>query len=112
MRFLHTADTHTGFTAYNATTSAGVNQREIDSLDAFKQIDRQKFGLYIRGKINANYKKYIDRKYPWWKEYYHGPYSNLIDDVLVDDFRMDFKYHQLMSDSDERFDYCETEFME
>ncbi|RLF28808.1 MAG: exonuclease SbcCD subunit D [Thermoplasmata archaeon] len=37
MRILHVSDTHLGYTAYRKTTEDGINQREIDIYDAFKQ---------------------------------------------------------------------------
>lgn len=38
MNIFHLADTHVGFAAYRKTTREGVNQREQDTFDAFKQI--------------------------------------------------------------------------
>ncbi|RLF42173.1 MAG: exonuclease SbcCD subunit D [Thermoplasmata archaeon] len=38
MRFLHIADTHLGFSAYRRINEDGVNQREIDIYNAFKQV--------------------------------------------------------------------------
>ncbi len=38
MRFLHIADTHLGFSAYRRINPEGINQREIDVYNAFKQI--------------------------------------------------------------------------
>ena len=37
MKFLHIADTHLGYSAYRKATPDGINQREIDTYDAFKQ---------------------------------------------------------------------------
>ena len=37
MKFLHVADTHLGYSAYRKATPDGINQREIDTYDAFKQ---------------------------------------------------------------------------
>ena len=37
MKFLHVADTHLGYSAYRKVTDDGINQREIDTYDAFKQ---------------------------------------------------------------------------
>ena len=37
MKFLHIADTHLGYSAYRKVTEDGINQREIDAYDAFKQ---------------------------------------------------------------------------
>ena len=37
MKILHIADTHLGFSAYRKATDEGINQREIDTYDAFKQ---------------------------------------------------------------------------
>ena len=36
MKILHVADTHLGYSAYRKTTEDGINQREIDVYDAFK----------------------------------------------------------------------------
>jgi len=38
MNILHLADTHLGYSAYRKATEDGVNQREIDVYDAFRQI--------------------------------------------------------------------------
>jgi DNA repair exonuclease SbcCD nuclease subunit len=37
MKILHVADSHLGFSAYRKVTQDGINQREIDAYDAFKQ---------------------------------------------------------------------------
>lgn len=37
MNILHLADTHLGYSAYRKATEEGVNQREIDVYDAFRQ---------------------------------------------------------------------------
>jgi len=37
MKILHVADTHLGYSAYRKVTGAGINQREIDAYNAFKQ---------------------------------------------------------------------------
>ncbi len=37
MKILHVADTHLGFSAYRKMTEEGINQREMDVYDAFKQ---------------------------------------------------------------------------
>ena len=37
MKILHVADTHLGYSAYRRVTEEGVNQREMDTYDAFKQ---------------------------------------------------------------------------
>ena len=37
MKFLHIADTHLGYSAYRKVTEEGINQREMDAYDAFKQ---------------------------------------------------------------------------
>jgi len=37
MKLLHLADTHLGFSAYRKVTEEGVNQREMDVYDAFRQ---------------------------------------------------------------------------
>lgn len=37
MNILHVADTHLGYSAYRKVTEDGINQREIDVYDAFKQ---------------------------------------------------------------------------
>ena len=37
MNILHLADTHLGYSAYRKTTEEGINQREIDVYDAFRQ---------------------------------------------------------------------------
>ena len=37
MKILHVADTHLGYSAYRKVTQDGINQREIDTYDAFKQ---------------------------------------------------------------------------
>lgn len=37
MKILHVADTHLGYSAYRKVTEDGVNQREMDTYDAFKQ---------------------------------------------------------------------------
>lgn len=37
MKILHISDTHIGFSAYRKTTPDGINQRELDTYDAFKQ---------------------------------------------------------------------------
>jgi len=37
MKILHVADTHLGYSAYRKVTENGINQREIDAYDAFKQ---------------------------------------------------------------------------
>ena len=34
---LHVADTHLGYSAYRKVTEDGINQREVDVYDAFKQ---------------------------------------------------------------------------
>jgi DNA repair exonuclease SbcCD nuclease subunit len=38
MKILHLADTHLGYSAYRKTTEDGINQREIDIFDAFRQV--------------------------------------------------------------------------
>ena len=38
MKILHVADTHLGYSAYRKTTEEGINQREMDTYDAFKQV--------------------------------------------------------------------------
>ena len=37
MKILHVADTHLGYSAYRKVTEDGINQREMDAYDAFKQ---------------------------------------------------------------------------
>jgi len=37
MKFLHISDTHLGYSAYRKITKEGINQREIDIYNAFKQ---------------------------------------------------------------------------
>ena len=37
MKILHVADTHLGYSAYRKVTEEGINQREMDAYDAFKQ---------------------------------------------------------------------------
>ena len=37
MKILHIADTHLGYSAYRKATEDGINQREIDTYNAFKQ---------------------------------------------------------------------------
>ena len=37
MKFLHVADTHLGYSAYRKVTEDGINQREMDAYDVFKQ---------------------------------------------------------------------------
>ena len=37
MKILHVADTHLGYSAYRKATEEGINQREIDIYNAFKQ---------------------------------------------------------------------------
>jgi DNA repair exonuclease SbcCD nuclease subunit len=37
MRILHIADTHLGYSAYRKVTEDGINQREVDVYNAFKQ---------------------------------------------------------------------------
>jgi len=37
MKFLHVADTHLGYSAYRKITETGINQRELDNYQAFKQ---------------------------------------------------------------------------
>lgn len=37
MKVLHVADTHLGYSAYRKATEDGINQREMDAYDAFKQ---------------------------------------------------------------------------
>lgn len=37
MKILHVADTHLGYSAYRKLNEDGINQREIDTFDAFKQ---------------------------------------------------------------------------
>ena len=37
MKILHVADTHLGYSAYRKVTDDGINQREVDVYDAFKQ---------------------------------------------------------------------------
>ena len=37
MKILHIADTHLGYSAYRKETEEGINQREVDVYDAFKQ---------------------------------------------------------------------------
>ncbi len=37
MRFLHVADTHLGYSAYHKLDENGLNQREVDAYNAFKQ---------------------------------------------------------------------------
>ena len=37
MKILHVSDTHLGYSAYRKATPDGINQREIDTYDAFKQ---------------------------------------------------------------------------
>lgn len=37
MRFLHVSDTHIGYAKFNRLTSDGLNQREADFFDAFRQ---------------------------------------------------------------------------
>jgi len=37
MKILHVADTHLGYSAYRKVTEGGINQREVDVYDAFKQ---------------------------------------------------------------------------
>ena len=37
MKILHISDTHLGFSAYRKATPDGINQREIDTYDAFNQ---------------------------------------------------------------------------
>jgi DNA repair exonuclease SbcCD nuclease subunit len=38
MRILHLADTHLGYSAYTKVSASGLNQRELDIYQAFKQI--------------------------------------------------------------------------
>ncbi len=38
MKILHMADTHLGYSAYRKVTKEGMNQREIDIYNSFKQI--------------------------------------------------------------------------
>ena len=38
MKILHIADTHLGYSAYRKLTEEGINQREIDNYNAFKQV--------------------------------------------------------------------------
>jgi DNA repair exonuclease SbcCD nuclease subunit len=37
MKILHVADTHLGYSAYRKVTEEGINQREMDNYNAFKQ---------------------------------------------------------------------------
>ena len=37
MKILHVADTHLGYSAYQKVTEGGINQREIDAYNSFKQ---------------------------------------------------------------------------
>jgi DNA repair exonuclease SbcCD nuclease subunit len=37
MKFLHISDTHLGYSAYRKTTDEGINQRELDIYNAFKE---------------------------------------------------------------------------
>ncbi len=37
MKVLHVADTHLGYSAYRKATEDGINQREMDAYDSFKQ---------------------------------------------------------------------------
>ena len=37
MKILHVSDTHLGYSAYSKITERGINQREMDTYDAFKQ---------------------------------------------------------------------------
>ena len=37
MKILHVSDTHLGYSAYRKVTEEGINQREMDNYDAFKQ---------------------------------------------------------------------------
>jgi len=37
MKILHIADTHLGYSAYRKSTDEGINQRELDAYDSFKQ---------------------------------------------------------------------------
>ena len=37
MKILHVADTHLGYSAYRKITEGGINQREMDTYDVFKQ---------------------------------------------------------------------------
>lgn len=37
MKILHVSDTHLGYSAYRKTTAQGINQREIDVYNAFKE---------------------------------------------------------------------------
>ena len=37
MKILHVADTHLGYSAYRKATPDGINQREIDTYDSFRQ---------------------------------------------------------------------------
>ena len=37
MKILHIADTHLGYSAYRKVTEDGINQREIDAYNAFKE---------------------------------------------------------------------------
>jgi len=37
MKILHVADTHLGYSAYRKVTEDGINQREMDAYDTFKQ---------------------------------------------------------------------------
>jgi len=37
MKILHVADTHLGYSAYRKVTEGGINQREMDTYNAFKQ---------------------------------------------------------------------------
>jgi len=37
MEILHIADTHLGYSAYRKSTDDGINQRELDTYDSFKQ---------------------------------------------------------------------------
>ena len=37
MKILHVSDSHLGYSAYRKSTKEGINQREMDAYDAFKQ---------------------------------------------------------------------------
>lgn len=40
--------------------------------------------------------------------FYHGIYCPWLDDILVEDFEMDPKYHQMKSKDPARFEWCDT----
>ena len=64
------------------------------------------FVLYNAIKDDKKMKKFITVSW-----YYHGPYIWLLDDVLIETFGMDPKYHQMTGDEECKFDFVETKFI-